>query len=53
MLLVRVSPRPLLIESGMRFISGEYGDPGLFDYFPQMVFTNRESSGDEAMSGAG
>ena len=49
-LLVRLYPRPLnhgnpdLIGGSMRFVSGEYEEPGLFDYFPQNVFTVTDQS---------
>jgi hypothetical protein len=44
-LLVRLYPRPLdhgvpdLIESTIRLCSGMYGDPHLFEDFPQSIFT--------------
>ena len=44
-LLVRLYPRALghggpdLIESSLRYVSSAYGNPELFDYFPQSVFT--------------
>lgn len=43
--LVRLYPRPLgegqpdLIESTLRFCSGAYGDPSLFNEFPSVIFT--------------
>lgn len=48
--LCRLYPRPLeegepdLIESSIRLVSSEYGDPALFDDFPTNVFT--KSDGD-------
>lgn len=49
-LLVRLYPRPLdhgnpdLIESSLRFVSAEYGDASLLDYFPLSVFTRTAQS---------
>lgn len=48
--LCRLYPRPLeegepdLIESNIRLVSSEYGDPALFDDYPTNVFT--QSDGD-------
>jgi hypothetical protein len=44
--LCRLYPRPLnegqpdLIESGVRYVSGVYGEPLLFKHFPTTVFTS-------------
>ncbi len=46
--LCRLYPRPLnegqpdLIESGVRYVSGLYGEPVLFNHFPTTVFTSSE-----------
>ncbi|TRL38356.1 hypothetical protein FM996_00565 [Methylosinus sporium] len=46
--LCRLYPRPLkqgqpdLIESGVRYVSGLYGEPLLFEHFPTTVFTPPE-----------
>jgi hypothetical protein len=44
-ILSRLYSRPLregqpdLIESGVQYVSGAYGDPSLFDVFPTRIFT--------------
>jgi hypothetical protein len=46
--LVRLYPRPLgegnpdLIESTVRIVSKEYGDPSLFDDFPSSIYTHND-----------
>lgn len=35
--------QPDLIESGVQYVSGEYGESSLFDYFPTTVFTTQDN----------